>query len=98
MPRVAALLLVPLLFAAALAPTAAAAQTAPCVPPRMAVNVLMTGGAYTTVPRRPVLRCLSRRDFDGMRRARAMWRCVGPSGARPASCTAINVPAAPPHR
>ena len=75
----------------------AVAQSARCAPPRMPVVVLWTGGQMGSV-HRPRTQCLTRGEYERMRRARQGWRCTPPRGDRPAACTAINVPRAAPGR
>jgi len=91
------LLLALVLPAAALVARDASAQPSRCAPPRMPVVVLWTGGMLGSV-HRPRTQCLTRGEFERMRRARGGWRCTPPRGNRPAACTAINVPRAAPGR
>ena len=96
MPRVA--LRLPLIVVLTLAPGALSAQTGRCAAPRVPVAILRGGGAYTDAPRGPSARCLTRREFEGMRRARHTWSCTPARGARPATCTALGIPSAAPGR
>lgn len=75
----------------------ASAQPSRCAPPRMPVVVLWSGGMLGSV-HRPRTQCLTRGEYERMRRARNGWRCTPPRGDRPAHCTAINVPRAAPGR